>query len=46
PDGTRGRELYFCGRYLRQVLESVGQYPQREAAAQEADAILRICADD
>ncbi|HBO6366791.1 TPA: alpha/beta hydrolase, partial [Pseudomonas aeruginosa] len=46
PDGSRGREHYFSGRYQRLVLESVGHFPQREAAAQVADAILRFCADD
>ncbi|MGZ2949675.1 hypothetical protein, partial [Pseudomonas aeruginosa] len=28
------------------VLEGVGHFPQREAATQVADAILRFCADD
>ncbi|ARN47904.1 alpha/beta fold hydrolase [Pseudomonas aeruginosa] len=46
PDGSRGREHYFSGRYQRLVLEGVGHFPQREAAAQVADAILRFCADD
>ncbi|QDR36958.1 alpha/beta hydrolase, partial [Pseudomonas aeruginosa] len=42
----RGREHYFSGRYQRLVLEGVGHFPQREAANQVADAILRFCADD
>ncbi|MBF2998492.1 alpha/beta hydrolase, partial [Pseudomonas aeruginosa] len=46
PDGSRGREHYFSGRYQRLVLEGVGHFPQREAATQVADAILRFCADD
>ncbi len=46
PDGSRGREHYFSGRYQRLVLEGVGHFPQREAANQVADAILRFCADD
>ena len=37
---------YFSGRYQRLVLEGVGHFPQREAANQVADAILRFCADD
>ncbi|MEG6658053.1 alpha/beta hydrolase, partial [Pseudomonas aeruginosa] len=36
----------FSGRYQRLVLEGVGHFPQREAATQVADAILRFCADD
>ncbi|MCR3782044.1 hypothetical protein K3Z87_22360, partial [Pseudomonas aeruginosa] len=43
---ARGREHYFSGRYQRLVLEGVGHFPQREAANQVADAILRFCADD
>ncbi|MGV8455925.1 alpha/beta fold hydrolase, partial [Pseudomonas aeruginosa] len=46
PDGSRGREHYFSGRYQRLVLEGVGHFPQREAATQGADAILRFRADD
>ncbi len=46
PTAPADREHYFSGRYQRLVLESVGHFPQREAAAQVADAILRFCADD
>ncbi|EGD06298.1 putative hydrolase, partial [Burkholderia sp. TJI49] len=43
PDSSAGRERFFSGRYERQVLDGVGHFPQREAAAPVADAIVRFC---
>ncbi|MBK1689635.1 alpha/beta fold hydrolase [Rubrivivax gelatinosus] len=45
PDSSLGREPFFDGRYERRVLEGVGHFPQREAAQQVGDAILRFCSE-
>lgn len=46
PDSSKGREGYFRGRYEREVLDGVGHFPQREAPAAVADAIVRFCSED
>ncbi|RQR47592.1 alpha/beta hydrolase [Burkholderia sp. Bp9140] len=46
PDGSAGRERFFTGRYARQVLDGVGHFPQREAPAAVAAAILGFCERD
>ena len=46
PDGSAGRERFFTGRYARQLLDGVGHFPQREAPAAVAQAILRFCERD
>jgi pimeloyl-ACP methyl ester carboxylesterase len=46
PDSSAGREHFFTGRYARQVLDGVGHFPQREAPAAVADAILGFCERD
>jgi len=43
PDTSKGREAFFQGAYERQVLEGVGHFPQREAAQEVAQNILRFC---
>lgn len=43
PDSSRGKENSFSGLYERRVLEGVGHFPQREAPARVADAILAFC---
>lgn len=43
PDSSRGREGSFSGRYERQGMEGVGHFPQREAPARVAEAILAFC---
>lgn len=40
PDSSRGKESSFIGLYQRQELEGVGNFPQREAPAAGAEAIL------
>ncbi|MDM0090939.1 MULTISPECIES: alpha/beta hydrolase [unclassified Variovorax] len=42
PDTSAGKEAFFCGPYQRIVLPGVGHFPQREAAAEVADGILRF----
>lgn len=43
PDSSAGRERFFAGRYERQVLDGVGHFPQREAPAAVADAVIAFC---
>ncbi|OZI58224.1 alpha/beta fold hydrolase [Bordetella genomosp. 4] len=43
PDTSKGREAFFHGTYERQVLEGIGHFPQREAAQEVAQNILRFC---
>ncbi|MDZ5614036.1 alpha/beta hydrolase [Achromobacter xylosoxidans] len=43
PDTSLGREVFFQGRYERQVLDGIGHFPQREAPLAVADAITRFC---
>jgi len=43
PDTSVGKERFFQGRYERIVLPGVGHFPQREAAADVAAAILGFC---
>ncbi|KUY94578.1 MULTISPECIES: alpha/beta fold hydrolase [unclassified Burkholderia] len=43
PETSARRERFFTGRYERTVLDGVGHFPQREAPAAVADAILRFC---
>ncbi|WP_420994710.1 alpha/beta fold hydrolase [Cupriavidus sp. 30B13] len=43
PASSEGRERFFSGRYVRQVLDGVGHFPQREAPEAVAAAILRFC---
>lgn len=43
PASSEGKEAFFSGRYVRQVLDGVGHFPQREAPAAVAEAILRFC---
>ncbi|OKR57909.1 alpha/beta hydrolase [Pseudomonas aeruginosa] len=40
PDGSRGREQYFSGRYRRLLLDGVGHFPPREAALRGAAEAL------
>ena len=42
PATSEGKEGYFRSRYERVVLERVGHFPQREAPAAVADAIVRF----
>ncbi|CAB3756951.1 alpha/beta hydrolase [Burkholderia sp. MSh2] len=42
-DTSAGRERFFSGRYARAVLDGVGHFPQREAPAAVADAIVGFC---
>jgi pimeloyl-ACP methyl ester carboxylesterase len=42
PDLSAGKERFLRGRYERQVLEGVGHFPQREAAADVAERLLRF----
>jgi pimeloyl-ACP methyl ester carboxylesterase len=39
-ESSAGKERWFSGPYRRVVLERVGHFPQREAAAQVAQALL------
>jgi pimeloyl-ACP methyl ester carboxylesterase len=41
---SAGKESWFTGRYQRTVMEGIGHFPQREAAAKVAEAILGFCA--
>ncbi|AOK30391.1 MULTISPECIES: alpha/beta fold hydrolase [Burkholderia] len=43
PDSSAGREALFAARYERIVLDGIGHFPQREAPAQAAGAILKFC---
>lgn len=43
PDSSKGREAFFTDRYERQELEGIGHFPQREAAREVAEAIVRFC---
>ncbi|KGU81096.1 alpha/beta hydrolase [Burkholderia pseudomallei] len=45
PDSSASRERFFAGRYERVVLDGIGHFPQREAAARVAGAIVAFCAD-
>ncbi len=40
PSSSEGKEHFFSGPYLRQVIEGAGHFPQREAPQQVAQAIL------
>jgi pimeloyl-ACP methyl ester carboxylesterase len=40
PQSTEGKDQYFTGGYRRLVLDGVGHFPQREAPAAVANAIL------
>ena len=40
PDGSAGKEHFFSGPYLRQVIPDVGHFPQREAPGAVARAML------
>jgi pimeloyl-ACP methyl ester carboxylesterase len=41
PKESEGLERFFTGDYSRQVLDGIGHFPHREAAALVAEAILR-----
>ncbi len=41
-DSSAGKERWFSSTYQRVVLDGVGHFPQREAPAAVADAILRF----
>lgn len=45
PDSSASRERFFAGRYERVVLDGIGHFPQREAAARVAGAIVAFCSD-
>ena len=40
PASSEGKERYFRGRYERRLLAGVGHFPQREAPAEVAAALL------
>ena len=42
PSTSEGKERFFGSRYERIVLDPVGHFPQREAPAAVADAIVRF----
>ena len=42
PSTSEGKERFFTSRYERTVLDRIGHFPQREAPAAVADAILRF----
>lgn len=42
PDSSAGKEKFFTGPYDRIVLERVGHFPQREAPAEVASAIIEF----
>ena len=42
PSTSEGKERFFGSRYERIVLPRVGHFPQREAPAAVADAIVRF----
>jgi pimeloyl-ACP methyl ester carboxylesterase len=42
PDTSAGKERFFSGPYRRELLDGVGHFPQREAPAAVADALLRF----
>jgi pimeloyl-ACP methyl ester carboxylesterase len=42
PSTSEGKESYFASRYERTLLDRVGHFPQREAPAAVADAIVRF----
>jgi len=42
PSTSEGKERFFGSRYERIVLDRVGHFPQREAPASVADAIVRF----
>jgi pimeloyl-ACP methyl ester carboxylesterase len=44
PATSAHKEQFFSGRYERQVLPGVGHFPQREAPAKVAQAILKFIA--
>ena len=44
PSTSAHKEQFFSGRYERQVLPGVGHFPQREAPAKVAQAILKFIA--
>ena len=43
-DSSAGKEQWFSAAYRRVVLEGIGHFPQREAAEQVADELLRFFA--
>jgi pimeloyl-ACP methyl ester carboxylesterase len=42
PATSAHKEKFFTGRYERQLLPGVGHFPQREAPAKVAQAILNF----
>jgi pimeloyl-ACP methyl ester carboxylesterase len=42
PDTSAGKEAFFTSRYERVLLEGFGHFPQRQAARQVAEEILRF----
>ena len=40
PDMSAGKEQFFLGPYQRKLIEGVGHFPQREAAAQVTDELI------
>ncbi len=42
PSTSEGKERFFGSRYERTVLDRIGHFPQREAPAAVADAIVRF----
>lgn len=43
PASSQGKEGFFKGRYVRQVLDGVGHFPQREAPQVVVRAIVDFC---
>jgi pimeloyl-ACP methyl ester carboxylesterase len=42
PSTSEGKDRFFSGPYQRSVLDGVGHFPQREAPAAVAEAIVRF----
>ena len=42
PASSAGKEAFFRGPYRREVLPGVGHFPQREAPAAVAKALLEL----
>jgi pimeloyl-ACP methyl ester carboxylesterase len=43
PESSAGRERFFKGPYLRQIIDGVGHFPQRESPQEVASSILKFC---
>lgn len=43
PDSSKGRQVFFTGRYERHELDGIGHFPQREAPREVAEAIISFC---